>query len=227
MKVSLKVMLPIVAGCLFLSGCAGDSFTEGAKKTESKNIEAKKEKKKKETDKAKNQKEFYKNLEKPMGEVIKENDLDHVKLMDSIEFTQKDQYDDVNEFAKYAGHMLYQFYTLQVTPAQYYDFLKKYGSKNNLKKIPTEEDAINILTSLQDMFKKQNITGENYVLSEVVFDRLKREGHFYRKVLTTNGEEYFITTMVKENGHWKYDEDSPSPPFTESSDTQQAESTTP
>jgi hypothetical protein len=226
MRLGLKVIIPIVVGCVFLSGCSSDKFTEGAKKTESKNQEIKKEKKQKEATQEKDQKEFYKNLAKPLDEVVQENDLDHVNLMVSAEYAQKEQYKDGSEFAKFAGHMLYQFYTLQISPDQFYEFLKKYGSKNTLKKTPTKKDSITILTSLQDMFKKQNITGENYLLTEVIYNQLKREGRFYRKVLTTNGEEYYITTIVKENGEWKYDEDSPSPPFTVSSDTLQTENST-
>lgn len=209
-------MISLAAACLLLSGCSGGKFVEEVEKTEVKNNEVEKEKKAKKAYDEKEQKEMYEKLEKPMDEVIMENDLDSVTIMDSIEFTKQDQYQDGREFAKFAAQVLYQFYTLQITSEQYYEFLKDYGSERVLKELPTEEDAITILSTLQGMYKKQNIAGENYVLTEVSYDRLKKDGSFYRKVLTTNGMEYFFTIIVKEKDVWKYEEDSPSPPFIES-----------
>jgi hypothetical protein len=214
MRIRKKAMIPFVLGCVLLSGCS-NGFTDEVKKNEMKNQEIQKEKKQKEDAKNKAQTDFYKGKEKPLNEVVKENDLDTVKVMSTIDYVEQDQYQDANEFAKYVAHMLYGYYTLQVSPEQYYSFLQKYGSDASLKKLPTEKDALTVIASVQDMFKKQNITGESYVLTEVTFNRMKNEGMFYRKVLTTNGEQYFATTIVKENGQWKFDEDGPAPPFIE------------
>ncbi|MDE3841008.1 hypothetical protein C0966_17225 (plasmid) [Bacillus methanolicus] len=222
MNLRFKAMLSFLAVCVFLSGCSGDKFTEEVKKTEAKNQEIKKTQKEKEAVDNKELKEFYEDLEKPLDEVIQENDFDTVKIMDSIKATQQDHFQDGKEFAKYAAQILYQFYTLQISPDQYYEFLVKYGSESVKKDLPSKEDALNILTNLQNMYKKQNMNGENYVLTEVTYNRFKREGWFYRKVLTTNGEEYYITTIVKEDEGWKYEDDSPSPPFEEIEQTEQS-----
>lgn len=215
MRKSFKILSSALAISLLLTGCMNSKFEEEAQRVKEQKEEMKKKEKEKEKENKnkKKQDDIYKELEKPLEEVILENDLDAVKEMPSLEVEEKPNFEDAAEFAKYAGKMLYLFYTQQITPEQYYDFQINYGSSQVIDELPTEKDAINILTSLQDMFKKQNITGEEYKITEPQLDRLKRNATFYRKILTTNGKEYFITTITKEDEGWKYVEDSPSPPY--------------
>ena len=57
----------------------------------------------------------------------------------------------------------------------------------------------------------------NTDITVVNLDRFKRQGYFYRKVLSTEGINYFITSIYKEDGAWKYITDEPSDPFYEES----------
>lgn len=215
MKINAKVIFPFLISSVILAGCNGGKFAEEAKKVNEKYKDVAKVEKSNVANDEKKQKEFYEKLKKPLEEVVLENDFDTVKLMDSVDVIERDHYEAGSEFAKLVGRELYNFYTLKVTPEEHYAFLSKYGSENALKDIPTKENAIQVLGMLQDMYRKQNITGDSYVLTEVIYDRFKKEGHFYRKVNSTNGEEYFISTIIKEKDGWKYEEDSPSPPFIE------------
>jgi hypothetical protein len=66
--------------------------------------------------------------------------------------------------------------------------------------LPSKGDTVTVISSLQDLYLKQNINGESYTLTNATFNRLKSKGSIYRKVLTTNREEYYITIIQKENG---------------------------
>lgn len=210
----------MISASMLLVACSNSKFEEEAKRVEQ--IKAENEKKEaaeKLSDKEKY--EIYKDMEKPLYEVIKENDLDVLQEVASIEGETKDTYEDPAEFSKYASQILYNFYISQIDASKYYTFLMQYGSERVKEELPSEEDAIAIFTSIQDSFKKQNITGDSYTLTNVAFDRMKREGNFYRKVNTTNGEEYFMTIIKKEDGVWKYEDDSPAPPYILGSDLTQ------
>ncbi|MEI2356286.1 hypothetical protein [Mesobacillus zeae] len=213
MKFSFKFFATTIAISCLLTGCIGNNFEKEAQRVKEQKEELKKETTAKENKKSKEQAALYKSLEKPLDKVILENDLDSVKEMDSIQVESKTHYDNASELARYAGQVLYGFYTGQVSPKEYYKFLLGYGSEDVKNELPSKDDALVILSTLSDTYKNANITGEGYDLTEVTYDRLKRSGTFYRKVLTTNGEEYFITTITLEDGKWKYVEDSPSPPY--------------
>ena len=201
----------VLTATILISGCSGN-FEDEAQRIQQKKDEMKKEKEV-EKKKVKEQEGKYKDMEKPLDEVILENDLDVVREVDSLEVEKKAQYEDETEFSKYAAQVLYYFYTLQISPKQYYEFIMEHGSEKVKSELPSEKDAIAILFNLQEMFKKQNINGESYTLTNVALDRVKREGNFYRKVHTSNGEEFFMTIIKKENGVWKYEDDSPAPPY--------------
>lgn len=224
MKKKQLLSLLLVFSFSIVGGCSNDNFEKEAERVKKVKEESKVDSNA-EKEKEKKQEKMYKDMEKPLDEVILENDLDSVKEMANNEVVKKDHYEDPNEFAKYAANVLYGFYTASITPEQYYEFQKLYGSKDMVDELPTEKDAIVILTTIQDMYKKQNITGEEYTLTQVELDHLQREGTFYRKVLTTNGEEYFITSIKKEDKGWKFVEDSPSPPYTEMEEQKPGEST--
>lgn len=207
------VLFSFVTASLLLTGCLNSSFEDEAKRVKERKEELRKEEKENKNKSEKALNEYYKGQEKPLEEAILENDLDEVKEIDPSEVSEKSKFEDAMKFAQYTSRILYEFYTQQISPEQYYNFLISHGSSNVKEELPSEKDAITILSALQDMYKKRNITGDGYKLTTIEFDRLKRDGTFYRKVSTTNGEEFFITTIIKEDEGWKYVEDSPSPPY--------------
>jgi hypothetical protein len=221
MKNKFCLVLPFLFSGLLLVGCSNDEFKEEVEKVKKENKQLSEEQQS-----AKDQKElekFYKQFEKPINELLPNTQLDEVQVVEPTEVVKRDKYEDGNEFSNFVAQVLYQFYTLQISPEDYYTFLQKYGSENTLKNLPKNENAITALTTIQDMYKNQNINGDSYVLTKVVYDRFKTEGHFYRKVITTNGEEYFITTIVKEKNGWKYENDEPAPPYTEAAQDKETE----
>ena len=206
----------ILSALLFLGGCSEGKFVEEAKKTEQRNNVAKKENDLQIMYYADQEKEIYKKMERPAEEAVESNELDKKSVIDDATDVKKlENYTDGDEFAKFVAKILYEFYTLKLSPQEYYDFMIHYGSKEILNELPSKEDAISIYESLQNSLKQKNMHGEEYVISEVTYDRLKNEAYFYRKVISTNGVEYYITNLVKEGEYWKFIDDSPSPPFEE------------
>lgn len=220
MKLKTIISLGMVTAlaALVLSGCGQNKISEETKKVDDQN---KKNEQKVDANKGKTlvqQEKFYKKYEKPIDQSVKEVNADKVQVITQRDVTQPlPEYKDPVEFAKYTGKILYGFYTLQISPEQYYQFLKQYGSTSVIKSLPSEEDSIKVFTSLQEMFKKKNTEGKDYELTVPVLDRLKQEGHFYRKTTTIQGDEYFQTTIVKEQGVWKYSADGTAPPYEVSS----------
>ncbi|MEU2529964.1 hypothetical protein ABZ737_33230, partial [Streptomyces sp. NPDC013087] len=158
--------------------------------------------------------EFYEEQAKPMEEVIEEMDKEEATLLTTDkDIEAKEEFTDVEEFARYTADILYKFQTLQLDARTYYQFMKTYGTEELKNSLPQEEDAIAIYKSIQDAYLKENMHGESYQVTKPVLDRLGRNGYFYREVLSTKGEEYFITTIIKEDGSWKYSSDDLSPPF--------------
>ena len=217
--IKLSVSLLLLTSAILLTGCE-DKISKEAEKNRKQNEESQKKHELIEKKNAAEKEELYKEMEKPLDEVIQENDLDAAKEITNPKVIEKDSYIDAQEFANYVSEQLYLFYTNRLSPQQYYNFLKKFGDKNIKKQYPTEEDAINILTSIQEMYKKANTTGESHTVTKVEYNRLKTEASFYRKVITAQGVEYFITTIKKENQGWKFSSDDPSPPYTAGSHAQ-------
>ncbi|AND43118.1 MULTISPECIES: hypothetical protein [Cytobacillus] len=207
----VKAISLILSSSMLLTGCGG-LFDK-----ESKRIEALKEEKKqgelKDSKEKEEQEKIYKDMERPVNEVVYENELDTLKEVENLDYKNLEEYKDAAEFSKFVADALYKFYTVQLSPENYYEFLLQYGTESVKESLPSKDDAVTVFSSLQDLYLKQNINGESYTLTNVTFNRLKNEGSFYRKVLTTNGEEYFISIIQKENGVWKYADDSPSPPY--------------
>ncbi|MEN0651317.1 hypothetical protein NSQ82_20295 [Caldifermentibacillus hisashii] len=215
MENKFTVSLIIIASMLLVNGCSDGKFIEEAKQTKEQNQKAQVNKEKEEKERVAREKELYESMEKPIDEVIQENDLDKVELNSDNNIKEMSTYEDANEFSKYAAKILYDFYTSQIDPKGYYDFIKNYASKETIAELPSEADAINLYSTLQNMYKQKNITGDGYIITNVIYDSNQRGGYFYRKLTTTNGVEYFITTITKEGDGWKFVEDSPSPPFEE------------
>jgi len=204
----------VLTATVLLFGCA-DSFVEEARKQHEESQKQKEEEMQIEKEKEREQKEFYEDIESPVEEIVEENKIDVVAIQKPMDIVEKEQYDDPNEFSQYVSKILYEFYTLKLSPEKYYDFLIKYASEETKKQLPSAENATTVYSAIQDLFRQQSIKGEGYEISEVVFDRFKRSGYFYRKLSTTNGNEYYITTITLEKDGWKFVDDSPSPPFEE------------
>ncbi|KZE68023.1 hypothetical protein AWM68_17795 [Fictibacillus phosphorivorans] len=217
MKLHRKILiLSLLTTSLLMTGCFNTAFQEKIEEKQKEKEQAKKASAEKKAEKKDKENETYEKLAKPLDEVINESDLDTGKIITPVgDVKAKNSYENSGDFSIYVADVLYKFYTQQISPEQYYEFLTKYGSRSTVQELPSKEDAITILGSLQGLYKSKNIQGESYVLTEIMLGRLKKEGHFYRKVITTNGEEYFISTIAKEDGAWKFVEDSPSPPFEE------------
>jgi uncharacterized lipoprotein YehR (DUF1307 family) len=195
---------------LLISGCTNEKFKEEVERTEKVNLE---NRQKHDAAGESIDHETYSKLEKPLDEVIKENELDSVNTVEVIDISPDLTFGSASDFAQYSARILYKFYTSQITSEDYYTFLIQHGSETTVQELPSKEDALMILNNLQAMYK--DVRGENYELTETDFNRLENEGHFYRKVVTTNGIEYFITTITKEENSWKFVQDEPSPPYVE------------
>lgn len=218
MKGKIIVISSLLMLSISLYGCAQDSLVKEAQKTEQENKQKLEEKNRNVAAVSKKEETIYKKMEKPIDEVIKEDNLDKEKVIDK-NVLKKDEFTDPKEMAKYTGVILNKFYSLQITPQEFYDFIQLYGSKDAIKALPQKEDALNVLSVIQSQFKDQGIDYKDYVITDVTLNKMKDEAYFYRKSITKSGKIYNITTLVKENGIWKYQEDSPSPPFDESIDT--------
>jgi len=212
LKYAKLIVLFTTVSVLF--ACSESKFVEeGEKNVNAGEAEVKeREKELKELDQK--QKEIYEDMEKPLDEVIQENELDSKELMENTTVATKDSYDDENEFGKLVGQVLYNFQNLTISPEEYLNFMNQYASKNaKAEMVEKKEEQIAVFTSIQAIFKNQKVKRESYVLSKVTLTESQREGYFYRKVSTDKGDEYFITTIVNEDGVWKFDQDQPSPPF--------------
>lgn len=209
-----SVVIIALTSTLLLGACGQNKITEEAKKVKEENKISKKESKTQQEKSTKKMEKYYKKYEKPVEESIKAAGIDKVVVIsEKNNFQQLEDYKDPVEFAKYAGKVLFGYYTLQISPEQYYQFLIHYGSKSLAESLPSQEDSIKVFSNLQNMFKEKNTDGTEYELTVPVLDRLKGEGHFYRKTTTIQGVEYFQTTITKENGVWKFVEDGPAPPY--------------
>ncbi|MCM3216751.1 hypothetical protein M3612_19895 [Niallia taxi] len=214
MKITPLLLSGIITSGFILTGCTnGDPLVKEAKKiNESQKKEESQQVNNDQSDKE--LQEFYEEQAKPMEEVIEELDKEEATLLTTDkEVEAKEEFTDVEEFARYTADILYKFQTLQLDAKTYYQFMTTYGTEELKNSLPHEEDAVAIYKSIQDAYLKENMHGESYQVTKPVLDRLGRNGYFYREVLSTKGEEYFITTIIKEEGSWRYSSDDLSPPF--------------
>ncbi|MCM3443597.1 MULTISPECIES: hypothetical protein [Metabacillus] len=218
MRKAIKNVIGISFGTtLLLAGCSNDGFANSAKeqiKENEKIANEQKETEKKEKEKAA---EIYVEMEKPLNEVINDNELDKKNEQKTDQVVIKDRYSDANEFALRLSKEIFEFNTGKSDPEVYYQFLNKFGSESFKKEwIPTEEEGVLFLQNIQEVLKGQDIYSISYQVTDVELNSAKSEGYFYRKeTLNTEDEAYYITTIIKENGSWMYQDDSPSPPFEE------------
>ncbi|MGN8842526.1 hypothetical protein ACTNDN_06840 [Niallia sp. HCP3S3_B10] len=200
-----------ISGSILLSACSNDPFVKEAKKI-NETMDTHEET---ETDSNSDLESFYADQARPIEEVVAELDGESVKILDKKEVEVKAAYEDPEEFARYAADILYKFQSLQISPEDFYNFILNYGSIQTVEELPQKQDAINIFKTIQDSYIQANVKGESYDITVINLDRFKRQGYFYRKVLSTEGINYFITSIFKEDGAWKYVTDEPSDPFFE------------
>ncbi|MFC0273760.1 hypothetical protein ACFFIX_20445 [Metabacillus herbersteinensis] len=214
MKLTKKAAIVLLSVSV-LSACSNDKLMEEVEKTKKKNSEKQELQDQNKEELDKKQKEIIESNEKPIEDVIKESEMDKSKVIsDGTNVKIKDNYTDENELAIYVGKVLFEFYTFSQSPEDFYQFLKDYGSPRIHEETVKDKDTgVLIFENVQSIYKQQKIQQESYVLSKVMLSKNKKEGYFYRKIKSNKGDEYYITSLVKENGVWKYSEDSPSPPF--------------
>lgn len=207
------IVLSFTLTLVFLVGC-NDSFVEKAKETQGKQVENNET----EVDKSEQElEEFYKEYEKPISDSLQENDLDELEEMNKNDSASKEiNENDPELFAQYVATILFSFENGELKAEQYYDFLSRYGSEKVVNDLPKDKhDGVHIFESIQDLYKENNPAAKDYSLSELQYSQGNVEAYFYRKVLRDKNEEFYITTIVKEGGIWKFSDDSPSGPYIE------------
>jgi len=214
----LEVAIATIICIIVLAGC-GSKIAGDARQVQEMNEQIQSEQMTPEEERQKEteeMKEFYNELDnRDTEEIVQENKFEEAVVQENIEVEHKDAYHDPDEFSKFVAEILFNFYNRGIKAENYYEFLLKYGSESVIENLPTKEDAIAVYESIQSHYHEQNIMLDSYQITEVKLNHSETEGYFYRKVISTNGTEYFISTIVKENGVWKFLEDGPSPPFEE------------
>lgn len=213
---------------LILAGCSNDKFAQKANEQIEKNqkaLDGQKASEQKIRDKASN---IYKEMEKPLNEVVKDNELDKREEQVLEAIPMKDSYIDPNELALRIGKELFEFNSGISDADQYYEFLSKHASTTFKQKwIPNEKEGKLFLHNIQEVLKKQKTHAVKYLVTQVELNPASDEGNFYRKeTLNTEEEIYYITTIVKEKGSWKLQDDSPSPPYEEIGGTENESTST-
>ena len=145
---------------------------------------------------------------------VQNNEFEKRHVIDNTPAEQKEEYKDPEEFAKFASRILFDFQNDNLDAEEYYNFLINYGSDNAVENLPEAKDnAIAVLESLQNLFIDNEMGGDEYIITNVGYSKGKSEGYFYRMIKNGTIESYYITTIVRKNGIWRFHEDSPSPPF--------------
>jgi outer membrane murein-binding lipoprotein Lpp len=205
---SLVLSSLVVAGCNNKIVKEAEDVSESNKKLETNVAEKQEEKEKKAQD-------LYKDLEKPIDEVVEAVEKEKMKQVDT-NVVEKASYEDPNEFSKKVAKVLYEFTTGKMSSENYYEFQKASASKSYIEQyLPEEKEGLLFVKNVQSLLiQKTPELEDRYTLTQVSINRTKTEGHFYRELTTIKGEKlYYISTIVKEDGVWKFQDDSPSPPF--------------
>lgn len=214
MKYRRLLIGSLVLATLLVTGCnnkivkEAEDVSESNKKLETSVAEEQEEKEKK-------VKDLYKDLEKPIDEVVEAVEKEKMKQVDT-KVIEKEFYEDPNEFSKKVAKVLYEFTTGEMSSEGYYEFLKANASNSYIEQyLPEKKEGLLFVKNVQSLLiQKTPELEDKYILTQVSINRTKTEGHFYRELTTVKGEKmYYISTIVKEDGVWKYQDDSPSPPF--------------
>lgn len=209
-----RLMILCLLTTFLLAGCMEDDLVKNAKEMEKEykeQIKAEEKENQKVNDK---QNEILEDLKRPLDQVVSENEYDSVELNDSKDINIKNSYENIDQFALYTAKVLYDFYASNISSEVFYEFLKNYSSKRfQAETLSDKKNAIMIYENVQSIIQEQSINRESYIITKATLNKSKKEGYFYRKVSTDDGDEYYVTTLVLEDGSWKYDSDEPSIPF--------------
>jgi hypothetical protein len=216
MKYRKSIILAIAASSLWLSAC-NNKVLQDSKETDAKNSHRLEKIENKISKEDQEEKELYKEMEKPVEEVVDSIEKDKVKVIDS-KIVEKPKYDDPNEFANKLAKVLFSFSTNKMTASEYYSFLDIHASSSFKDQyLPNKEEGILYFENIQGLLTTNNpALKDDYTVTEVKIEQSKIEGYFYRRMMTSEGKPlYYITTIVKEQDGWKFQDDSPAPPFDE------------
>lgn len=204
-----------IINSFFLMACNNEVLQE-AERVAKENEKLKEEQVKEDKEIQEKTSEIYESLEKPIDEVLDANELDVVRTVEK-QIVEKENYEDPSEFSWKVSDMIFRFNEGQIKPEEYYEFLVQHGSKTFIEEwIPNREDGLVFLETVQIMLTADGVSAKDYTTTEVRLTRNNTEGYFYRKLTNgTDQEEFYVTTIVKEDGIWKFQDDSPSSPFIE------------
>ncbi|WP_078557262.1 hypothetical protein [Bacillus alkalicellulosilyticus] len=201
----------VVSISVLLIGCGSDKILKEAQSTQAQNETVQEEIEQLHQDRI----DLYQELERPIEEVLSEIELEERELIAKDEqLPVRQQYTDEEEFAQFVAEKLYRFYTLELSPEEFYKFNINYGSQEILEGMASDREGnIVVYSNIQSLFEELTTIKHGYDISTVGLNSNRREGYFYRLIYTNLGEEYYITTIVREDGIWKFSNDKTSPPF--------------
>lgn len=212
----VKTFLVLTMSTSILVACS-NKVTQEAENVAKKNELNKQEKENKEKNDKEELTKLYKNLERPIEEVIEANEKEVLHTVDT-KVINKDKYEDPSMFSKKVAEVMFNFYSGDLSPEGYCSFLENHGSKSIIEElIPNQKDGILFAASVQQLILDETKKpSQTYQISELKFNEQGTEAYFYRKVLLSENEnDYYISTIVKEDGIWKFQDDKPSQPYTD------------
>lgn len=161
--------------------------------------------------------ESYKEMEKAPEEVVANMDKESLHVLNKMETPiLLENTTDETEFARSIAAAMFNFFTFKWSPEEYYSFLNVHGSRYYRNDVlAKEEEAILLFKNVQGLLKdRTEHIPEEYEITEVILNKGKSSGYFYRKDTTRNGAEaYYIISIKKEDGYWRLEGDRPSPPY--------------
>jgi len=220
MELRKILLFTILSSSIAVAGCNNPIVNEANVVGEKNSQKAAKAEQEKEQ-KVESQREIYKEMDKPIDEVIDKIEKDKKKVVDP-KVIEKSTYTNPEEFSKKLGQVLYEFSTGKLSVEEYYSFLNRNASDDFLNQyLPNKSAGTLFLENVQSLLiEKLPELKEEYTISELTYDRFEKEAYFYRKVTTVRDDQpiYYISTIVKEGDNWKFQDDSPSPPFEQEND---------
>ncbi len=112
---------------------------------------------------------------------VDHNEVEKKEIMDDLEIEAKEEFRDPTDFAKYVSKVVFNFQNGKMAAEDYYNFIQQHGSEKLIEGYPeTKAEAMVVLETLQNMLIEKRDQTTVYILSEVGFNRNKREGYYYR-----------------------------------------------
>ncbi|MCM3619718.1 hypothetical protein M3936_19290 [Sutcliffiella horikoshii] len=202
-----------------LVGCNNKGLTSEIDRVES--LKKELEKEVQELEEVKEERmEAYKEMERPVEEIIDNMDKENMRVVESKEvknlIMNKDKFTSESEFSKVMAYATYNFFTMNWTAVEYYEFLDKHSTSNFKQNVlGNKEQAVQMFNNVQGILKeRKELIPIDYEITEVILSKSGRSGYFYRKDTTTKGDDaYYIISIIHEDGAWKFDDEKPSVPY--------------